>query len=823
MLSLLLNLLGIHASAARRLTRVEFSFHGAIGVVWLILTVILLLAAVLYFYGRSTSHLSRPRRYLLAGLRCVLLLLLLLILARPIVRFTVEGVNRRVLPILIDTSASMSHADPRTDEADLKRAAIALNLLDPSKGLDQPLPAGLAATVKGATRNRLVEAVLINDRLKLIDRLSNDYDVRPFALPGGGRSSDRGALRPLPAGALSAKIPADGAHTPIGDALRELLARTRGQPLAGIVLITDGQSNSGIPVELAAEQAADEGVPIYAYGVGISKPKDIIVPSLFAPEVCFVNDEVSVAVKVRNTGLSGQPAHLTLKAGDEEVDHADLSLDADGEQVVQLKYKPDKAGEYDLVARIEPRPDEASKDNNEARQHVKVIDKKIKVLVIEQPPRWEFKYLLALLLRDPLVQAKCLLLEADPGVEGGEDSPYIKSFPAAREELIKSYDLIILGDVDPKNLTADQINNLHDFVSDFGGGLLDIAGRSFNPWAFAGSKIESLLPVQLSEGPPGASRIVEAPAGAANQPIHLELTRAGRESAMMRLAATPEASAKIWPELPPIWWDARVARAKPGAEGSVLMVDPDRAKASRFGPMPVIALQQVGLGQVLYVGTDNTWRWRKNAGDRAYAAFWGQAVRRLSLAHLLGAENKKTQISLEKSQYVVGDRVIVYARLYDDAFQPLTKPEVKSFVSHDGAHEPSAASNVEPPATVLLRPEPGASGIYRGEFIASAAGKFTFGVESDPAAAKPFVVIEPAAEQEETAMNEAALRGLANATKGAFFREEDLSKLPDTIALKSEKTASTYEVEIWSSWLFFLTILAVATAEWVLRKVWQLR
>ena len=45
-------------------------------------------------------------------------------------------------------------------------------------------------------------------------------------------------------------------------------------------------------------------------------------------------------------------------------------------------------------------------------------------------------------------------------------------------------------------------------------------------------------------------------------------------------------------------------------------------------------------------------------------------------------------------------------------------------------------------------------------------------------------------------MNESMLRELAATTGGAFFREEDLHKLPDTIRLKTERVQSPLEVEL---------------------------
>ncbi|PYI82579.1 MAG: hypothetical protein DME26_17195 [Verrucomicrobia bacterium] len=64
---------------------------------------------------------------------------------------------------------------------------------------------------------------------------------------------------------------------------------------------------------------------------------------------------------------------------------------------------------------------------------------------------------------------------------------------------------------------------------------------------------------------------------------------------------------------------------------------------------------------------------------------------------------------------------------------------------------------------------------------------------------------------------------MANLTGGAFFREENLYNLPETIAAKTEKVRSSLEVELWASPMYFLLLLGVVTAEWILRKLSYLK
>jgi hypothetical protein len=520
-----------------------------------------------------------------------------------------------------------------------------------------------------------------------------------------------------------------------------------------------------------------------------------------------VKDEVVVTVRVRGQGLAGESGELQLKLNEDVVATRTVPFSGDSEQVVSIRFTPQQLGEFDLSASIDPRPDETVKDNNSRSQRLKVIDARIRVLLADQSPRWEFRYLQAMLLRDRRVDLTCYLVEGDKSISRAADSPYRADFPARRDELFK-YDLVILGDIDPKILNAQHQENLNKLVADFGGGLLVLAGKRHMPGNYRRTPLDKMLPVEFD--PP---TLESAQDPVADKPVKLQLTSAGRASAMLRISDREEENAKIWNQLPPIYWVAKVSRAKPAAE--VLVVDPDPARESRFGKMPVVAVQQYGLGQVMFVGTDNTWRWRKNAGDFYYTLIWGQISQRISIQRLLGV-SKRTQLSTDRQNYLTGDRVTVYARLYTGVgFDPVQEQSVKgAFVTKTGA-----GSRAE----FTLRPVPEQPAMYRGEFIAPAAALYSLSVENDPQTTLDVNVSEPKFEFGETAMNEPLLRDLAASTGGHYFREENLNQLPDTISSKTERVQSPLEVELWASPLYFILMLMVITAEWVLRKMSHLK
>ena len=313
------------------------------------------------------------------------------------------------------------------------------------------------------------------------------------------------------------------------------------------------------------------------------------------------------------------------------------------------------------------------------------------------------------------------------------------------------------------------------------------------------------MPVELETLDIGTSAL-------ANRPVKLELTPSGKASPMLRLSDRELDSAARWTAMPPVYWVAKVARAKPAAD--VLVVDPDPTKGSRYGKMPVLAMQQYGLGQVLYLGTDNLWRWRRNAGDIYHSMIWGQMVQRMALPHLLGA-SKRTQLTADQKKYTTGQRITIFARLYTEGYEPMTEPQVRGLFVERGS--------TLPPRDVILRPIPGQNAMYRGEIVAPAPGSFEFSVAHDPATKLDLTVEDPKQELAETAMNRALLEQMAAASGGGFFREEDLYQLPQKIAGKSERIKSKMEVEIWSQPVYFLLMLGVVTVEWILRKVSQLK
>jgi hypothetical protein len=777
-------LIGTPVPPGSTVVRTAVAWLGLSNFPWVLGVVIVSAALIVWSCARSTG-LSRPRWMTLVILRLLTLAAVALLLLRPTLRVTFDRTLRPSLPILIDGTASMSTPDKRLDPADVIRMGIADGTLDPARGLHQPA----APTTRPAmTREAIVQSAFKNPKLSLLPALQKRFDLQPFLFAD--------SLAELPADWVD-HLTDTGSSTPLGDDLQDLLARIRGRPVAGIVLVTDGRNNAGSPPPAAAELAESLGVKLFIYGVGTVHPKDIVVSGVYAPEIAFLKDTVPVTVRVTGVGYHGEPATLVVRLGTKTFQQQ-ITLDPQ-EHAFVVPVTPEDVGTFDLTASIDPRPEEADDKNNTDKTRLTVTDKKIRVLLVDSSPGWDFKYLQAALLADPRVTMHCLLQDGDPAV-AGDAGPYIRKFPATRADLINNYDLLILGDVDPAAFTADQIASITAFVADAGGGLLFVPGRRFGLKDIASTTVGDMLPVT-----PGGGAAASRP-GAGTTPIHLQLTPAGRTSQTLKLAADDLESQQIWDKrLPPVFWDVPV-EAKRSAE--VLLVDP----GTSGHPVPVLAVQQYKVGQVMFLGTDNTWRWRQNSGEAYYTAFWSQIVQRLALPHLLG-QNRRTQLRLDKkTTYSVGDAVTVYARLYDQGFVPLAEPKVPGVVT-------VGDRTIDLPMT----PVPGEPGEYRGSFIAPAEGDYKLHLARDYSVVLEFEVKRTSRELTDSALDEDGLIDLAKTTGGRFFREEDLKDLPAAIAATDETVRSTADVDLGASPIWFGVILLLATVEWILRKIFQLK
>lgn len=703
---------------------------------WFILLLVVSLGVAWLLYRKSPIAVGWPRRLGLTGLRALFLALLLITFLQPIFRLTETRAVPRTLPIAIDHSQSFGVRDIGSEKTRIERGHQALETLK----------------------------LTLGNELKL-----STYRFGEKLASLGGR----------------APIKADAPTTAMGDAIDSVLSGHAGEPLAGIVLITDGNSNHG----RSLEEATTGDVPLYIVGIGASETTDAALRRLQVPLTMLVADRVPVEIEIDAQGLEGEMGEVILTLDGVEVDRRPIDF-TDSSQTVTLEFLPDRPGTYDLSARVETPAQEILTANNSTHERIDVIDSSIRVLMIEQAPRWEFKYLQAMLLREPRIDLKCVLFEADAAATREAGSPYLESFPR-REELL-SYDLVILGDVDPDILTDDYQKHLIEHVSQTSGALVIVAGKRYMPSMYRHTAIASLLPVRIESPHLGSS--------AASRPFKVKPVM---DIPMLRLTDDPEQNAMSWQNLPPIYSKTSIAGVKPGA--SVLL-------ETEAGD-PLAVLQRYGSGEIFFLATDNAWRWRRHMGDRVHTRFWGQVIQRLAGSRLIEG-SRRASVQTARRHYRPGDRMEIKAELRSNDWQPLTRETVIAVLK----------SEVGEGREIILQKVPKQPGNYAGEVMAGLPGTYQLTIpelrESRPI---DLFVEESNDEFQDLTVDAGRLRRLAERTGGKFFRLEDIAELPAAIQNREAKIERTRETAFWASPLYFLILLVPLTAEWILRKFCELK
>ncbi len=260
----------------------------------------------------------------------------------------------------------------------------------------------------------------------------------------------------------------------------------------------------------AAELAAKKGVPLFTIGLGSAEAaRDLELTELLVDDVVFVDDSVRFQAKLLARGFQGQKVTVRLQQRDpessdpkavRELESIEVEAPADGKpKPVELVYRPQKTGEQTFILEVDQLERELQTDNNRIERVVTVRKEKLRVLYVDSEPRYEFRYLKNYLERDDTIDLNVVLLSSDPEYSE-QDRAALPTFPAAKDDLF-AYDVVLFGDADTSFLSQSQMQNLVEFVTEKGGGILFIAGESFYPQSYRGSPLELLLPVELSDAP----------------------------------------------------------------------------------------------------------------------------------------------------------------------------------------------------------------------------------------------------------------------------------------------------------------------------------
>ena len=569
--------------------------------------------------------------------------------------------------------------------------------------------------------------------------------------------------------------------------------------LQAIVLASDGDWNiGGNPIE-AAKVLRQRAIPVHSVSVGSEQRlPDLAIHSFELPTFAVVGKPLRVPFSVSSSLAQDTDTTIQLILPDGAKLNQTLRVPAMSIAKGTFEWRPDKVGEESIAIQIQHDPRDRIASNDSKRVAISLRNESLKVLMIESFPRWEYRYTRNALERDPGVEVHCYLLHPDIK-ELGDGRGYLQSFP--NDEALFDYDVVFLGDIGmgADELTPSQCQQLLRLVQTQASGLVFMPGMRGRQSSLLKSPLEELFPVDMD---------VARPRGiGASKPGQFQLTEQGHQSLLTRFESNEQENEQVWRGLPGFYWYAAGERARAGSQ----VLATHERDANRFGRIPLIVTKTFGNGKVLFMGSDGAWRWRKGVEDKYHYRFWGQVVRWMAYQRSMAAgESMRLFHSPDRPNQ--GDVVTLQANIMGSNGEPLQDGTVTTTVV-----DPNGKTEI----VSLMRDDPQAWGLFRGEFRPKSGGEFkltTHCKQTGKSLDSTLFIQSTEREQIGKPARPDVLRDIANATRGKFAPIHEIEEVLKIATMVREPEPVERRLQLWSHPLWGAAILFLLGLFWAGRK-----
>ncbi len=756
--------------------------------IWAIILGIIIAACItVYGYLIISQSIRNPLRNSLICLRIIAIAILLFCLLAPVIIEKKDVTPPSHLSILVDTSQSMQLEDNYHGKTDLSR-------------MDQ------------------VNQLLFDESSSFLQNLKKTYKVHLYRFDSSIQEVSNDTT----------KLDAEGILTNINSAIRITSQTWRGQPNAGIVLITDGAHNTS---RMVVDDTAELDIPIYAIGVGSPlPPKDILISSVDVPPVTYTGHETVVRINIVQSGYTDESIRVTLRESNNNrlVDAVMLPLTKennnqsvllDGQRIltgsqhrVELKLTPETEGNYQYQVKIPTLEGELTDANNDRTFSIKVVKAKLNVLYFEGRPRWEYAFLKRTLERDPDIETEFSILSKKPSPESllaqnngyypQDTSTQLTRFPNTQEEL-SNYDVLILGDISYEHLNIGQQQAIIDFVEEKGKAVIFLPSQNaLGTNGFRNMQLSRLLPIQI---PANGCQVQDGE-------FAVELTQTGMFHPMLQLDEKLERNRELWQNLPALNRSFYGFQLRAGATTLI------RKKNGQ----PILTFQRVGLGKSLIFTTEGIWNWhfgvntyKDDTYQTVYPRFWAQAIRWMAQQ----SDESRIYLTTDSPTYAQGDTVLINIRTFSNMIKPQVDAKIlMSVTTPDGTTFPlktqSEITNVQTQNighyTAKLKVEE--KGNYRIR-AAGVVGNVPLGEDEINIFVHPQLV-----ELQVPQLNEPLLKELTEKTAGVYLTMENAQSLPNQINFVQDAVFVDEKRDVWAHPLILIAVVGLLGVEWFLRK-----
>lgn len=668
----------------------------------------------------------------------------------------------------------------------------------------------------------------------------------------------------------------EGTASTIGAALQTVAERYRDRPLAGVLLMTDGNATD------ALAQSADlsSAPPIYPVVIGRARAgKDLSVANVSVTQTAFEDAPVIVQADVEAVGFSGRSVAVELmdeSGSPVECQPWKVSKD-DARQVFRFRVRPGRSGVLFYQVRVTDVTDESadpSKGSSEAtlanNMRTVVVDRgqgPYRILYVAGRPNWEYKFLQRAVSEDEQIQMVGLIRAArrEPkydwrGRPGEQSNPLYRGFDRQDREDTEQYDqpvlvrlntrdaaelqegfpktaerlfgyhAVILDDVEAAFFTHDQMDLLRRFVTERGGGFLMLAGKdSFQDGGFDRTPISSILPVYLDRlHADRASSYGMASGDARSTSIRVTLTREGWLEPWTRLRDNEPDERQRLAQMPDFRVLHRITSTKAGAR-TVATVGDDGTQG-----LPALVVQRVGHGRSAALTIGDVWRWGMQSPESRedMNKFWRQTLR-----WLVADVPERVSLHVAHDADRTNEAMPLQVRVRGEDFEPMDnvsvaievdRPSVGRASSHDEASGDARSAQGQV-LRLAATPAAGQSGLFESTYVPRVSGGYRVravvtgrdGTEIGWAEAGWATDLE-ASEFRSIGVNRSLLEQIARQTGGRVVEIDELERFARSLPNQEAPISEFWVRPLWDLRgvlpAVFLLVVLCLVIEWTLRR-----
>jgi hypothetical protein len=714
------------------------------GPVWLyaLFAVVATAAAILTYRG-TVPPVSGPPRVLLVTLRSAALALLLLTLFEPLATFIASNEQQPRVAVLVDRSRSAGMTVLKDDRATAVRGAVS----------------------------------------DLVGSFGEDMDLVLF--DDGGTIIPSDSLARVSGSTSLLRF--EGGRTNISSPLHLAAHESARHAYRSVVLITDGNANTGESPVLSAERL---GMPVHVIAVGDSvAPPDLLVRALNANAIAYVGQPTPVSVEVVATRMTLPSVKVVLEDNGAVVAEQDVPLGAVRRATATLTWTPATAGSHKISARVVAVDGEFTTKNNSVMDFVTVRSTKRRIALFAGAPSPDVAMIRSILESDKDVTVDAVIQKTGSEFYG---------VPPSGTTLRDAETMVLVGF--PNASTPRALIEEIARAALGGTPVLFIASQQTD-YARLGPLTE-VLPFSVAASRPQESL------------VQIDVTSAATSDPVLMPGTADDA--KVWNALPPIFRTETFVRLAPQSSVLATMRVNDRPLGD-----PLLLRREADRVRCIAMLGYGLYRWRLLGGGPARAR--GESTPDAAMLLVrnglrwLSVNDDRDRIRIKPSRttFASGETVQFSASVADAALAPLDGASITLVITGNGTsskHTMEGLGNGRYGQSIGTLP----AGDYsytgtvrsRDAVIGERSGRFSVGASS--------------IEYEAIAMNAPLLRMIAERTGGSFRVVRDAKDVVAAVrehpAFRPATITQRSEHALWSLPWLLAVALACFTLEWVVRK-----